>query len=175
MPPSESQNRFVENLFRSSEADLRNYVSARLGRRDDSDIEDIVQESFLRISSLPNHEPIRNPRGFLFRTARNLIIDLARKRTVRTASAGALHKSAVDKERERAEWLSPERQVSGQQELKVIMAAIDDLPDACRRVFLLQRQNDFSYAEVASRLNISESMVQKHMSKALCQLYKALP
>ena len=174
MSPPKSHTHDIEELFRDSEQDLKSFVSRRLGRKDAGEVEDIVQESFLRVSTQKSSEPMHNPRGFLFRTARNLIIDLARKRNVRAINAEAVQ-STPQAERERTDQISPERAVSSQQELDLILNAIDELPPACQRVFLMQRQNDFSYAEVARRLNISESMVQKHMSKALCHLYKVLP
>ncbi len=138
------------------------------------DVDDIVQESFLRISSLESHDSIHNPRGFLFRTARNLLVDKARKRSVR-ATARLPFEMGYEAHSRAAKKLSPECQVSAQQELDVVLRAIDDLPERCRRVFLLQRRNNYTYAEVAKILSISESMVQKHMRKALVQLYKALP
>lgn len=174
MSPPKSHAHDIEELFRNSADDLKSFVSHRLGRNNASEVEDIVQESFLRVSTQKSAEPLRNPRGFLFRTARNLIIDLARKRNVRVINAEAVQ-SAPQAERERTDRISPERAVSGQQALALILDAIDELPPACQRAFLMQRQNDFTYAEVARRLNISESMVQKHMSKALCHLYKVLP
>lgn len=169
-----SARRFLENLFRSSEADLRHYVRSRSASIGADDVDDIVQESFLRISSLESHDSIRNPRGFLFRTARNLLVDKARKRSVR-AAAHLPFEMGYEAQNRASKKLSPECQVSAQQELDVVLKAIDDLPDRCRRVFLLQRRNNYTYAKVAEILDISESMVQKHMRRALVQLYKALP
>ena len=74
----------------------------------------------------------------------------------------------------RLELISPgETIVSARQDLDVILAAVDELPPKCREVFLMQRNEGLAYAEIASRLGISESMVQKHMSKALTRLHDA--
>lgn len=164
----------IENLFRESEADLKSYVQRRLGRAGSNEVDDIVQESFLRVSAQAKEEALHNPRGFLFRTARNIMIDLSRKRQVRVDKADALLAEPAT-ERTHTDRVTPERQLSSQQDLELILDAIEQLPPVCRRVFLLQRQNDFPYAEIARQLGISESMVQKHMSKALCHLYKVLP
>jgi RNA polymerase sigma factor (sigma-70 family) len=163
---------FVESLYQDAGADLKSFVRRRLG--DSGDVDDIVQESFLRISTRTDDRPLDNPRGFLFRTARNLIIDKARRGKVAAEHLVAAQ-AGLSGQQEQTEQISPERIVSAAQDLDMIMAAIEELPPACRRAFLLQRTSNLSYAEVARRLGISESMVQKHMSKALCHLYKVLP
>ena len=166
--------RFIEELYRNAESDLKGYVSRRLGRKDAGDVDDIVQESFLRISTRAGDEPVANPRGFLFRTARNLIIDKSRKSKVAADNVAAAQ-AGLSGQQEQTDQISPERTISAAQDLELIIAAIDELSPACRRAFLLQRNSDMSYAQVAQKLGISESMVQKHMSKALCHLYKVLP
>lgn len=169
------RSHFIENLFRNAEADLRSYVRARLDKSARSDVDDIVQESFLRVSTSQPKKSLRNPRGFLFRTAKNLMIDEARKDAVRNKVFRAdphIEKSAVETA---IQHITPEREISSAEELNRILEAIDQLPEACQRVFLLQRKTGMSYAKVAAELNISESMVQKHMSRALCELYELLP
>jgi RNA polymerase sigma-70 factor (ECF subfamily) len=51
-----------------------------------------------------------------------------------------------------------------------LAAAIAALPPQCRRVFTLHKLHGLSHAEVATRLNISRSAVEKHMSAALKHL-----
>jgi len=162
----------VEALFRENETDLRTYVGSKLGSSGAVDVDDIVQEAFLRISTHESATPIDNPRGFLFRIARNLTFDFLRRRSVRHNYAAA-QSAERNSDRSRFESRSAEKIVSARQDLDVILSAIDDLPPKCREVFLLQRNEGLPYAEIAARLGISESMVQKHMSKALARLYDA--
>lgn len=164
----------VETLFQQNEADLRSYVGAKLGKSGAVDVDDIVQEAFLRIASQGDTKDIKNPRGFLFRIARNLTFDLSRRRTVRRGYAEAQHAEAAF-DQSRFQSGSAENTVSAREDLRLICKAIEDLPSQCRRVFLLQRRDGMSYLDIARHLKISESMVQKHMSKALSRLYRVLP
>ena len=50
---------------------------------------------------------------------------------------------------------------------KSIKAAIDELPERCREVFLLSRYENLKYMEIAERLEISVKTVETQMSKAL--------
>ncbi len=172
MATSLSKSGAVEALFRENESDLRNYVGGKLGSSGAVEVDDIVQEAFLRVSTQSTDAQIENPRGFLFRVARNLTFDLLRRRSVRNnyAAAQDAERSA---DRSRFQSRSAETVVSARQDLEVILDAVDDLPPKCREVFLMQRREGLPYAEIASRLGITESMVQKHMSKALARLYDA--
>lgn len=179
LPIDNSQQQFLNDLFKDLEGDLRAYVRSKIRRMRGVEIqvEDVVQESFLRISSIDDPVALENPRTFLFRIASNLIIDLARKKTEKPLSSIKL---VDDLDQNKLDFinsvkLTPERVVSGQEDLKLILKAVDKLPSSCQRVFVLQRSYGYTYAEVASILNISESMVQKHMSKALYLLHKVLP
>ena len=162
----------VEALFRENETDLRNYVGGKLGSSGAVDVDDIVQEAFVRISTHDSGVTIDNPRGFLFRIARNLTFDLLRRRSVRHNYVAA-QSAERSSDRGRFESRSAETIVSARQDLDVILAAVDELPPKCREVFLMQRNEGLAYAEIAKRLGISESMVQKHMSKALARLHDA--
>lgn len=61
------------------------------------------------------------------------------------------------------------------QELQAtIKQALADLPDECRRIFLLSRDQGLKYAEIASQLAISVKTVETQMSRALSKLRHAL-
>jgi RNA polymerase sigma-70 factor (ECF subfamily) len=169
-----SDDGYTDALFRRNESDLKAYVKSKLGVSAAVDADDIVQEAFLRIAVQRDADRPDNPRGFLFRVARNLVFDTLRRNRVRrnyaeSQCADLGHGSPGH------ETTSAESEVSTREELAIVIRAIDELPPQCRRVFLLQRQDGLSYAEIAGTLGISVSMVQKHMSKALARLYKVLP
>jgi len=169
-----SERGFVESLFRNNEADLKSYVRSRMGSGGAVDVDDIVQEAFLRIAVHDEADRPDNPRGFLFRIARNLVFDTLRRNKVRRAFAES-HAADVAAGSTPKDSHSAEAAVSSREDLTLILAAVEELPPQCRRVFLLQRRDGLSYAQIAKRLGISESMVQKHMSKALARLFRVLP
>lgn len=174
---TEEQQQHSDVLYQQAAPDLRRYVRSQLKnirRGNDVDVEDIVQEAFLRVWSSNNSSGIKNSKGYLFRTARNLIIDIGRRRATQPID---IHTTAEDSHVQAAASikLTPERYLSAHQDLEIVMQTIDGLPVNCRKAFCLQRSTGKTYAKVAEELNMSESMVQKHMARALIALHKALP
>lgn len=137
---------------------LRGYLRKSLPT--DGDIEDIVQEVFCRVLEYEKLGPVRNPSAFLYRTARNILVDRYRKRNTQTDAQ---------------EKISYELGASSQEDTfleynEMVMAfkeALNDLPAKCRQVFLMRRRDGLSNSEIAEVLGISSRMVQKHMIKAL--------
>jgi RNA polymerase sigma-70 factor (ECF subfamily) len=135
------------------------------------DVEDIIQETYLRLFQAAKQRPIRSPRAFMIKTIRNLALNKLRW-------ADALnHVSTVDPpaeteaRRERASHdvsveQTPESLLESQQEFSVFCQAIRALPRQCRRVFLLRRVYDLSQREVAAQLGLSERTVENHIAKA---------
>lgn len=176
--PNDLEQSVPDDFYGTSAVDLRRFVRSQLHgvrRGDDIEVEDIVQEAFLRAWATRDRDDIKNSKGYLFRIAKNLIIDIGRRRDTQPfdKSQGLQHDLAV--EAAGSVHLTPERYVSAQQDLEIVQHTIDRLPDNCREAFCRQRKTGETYAKVASALNMSESMVQKHMARALLALHKALP
>jgi RNA polymerase sigma-70 factor (ECF subfamily) len=75
-------------------------------------------------------------------------------------------------EAERIEAIALETDIRHtRQTLQRIDKAIDALPDQCRKVYLLHREEKLSYQEIAEKLSISTQTVKNHMSRAI-QLLK---
>lgn len=127
---------------------------------------DLAQESCLRVLTLQSSgQTIFDVRAFLYRTARNLIIDQSRRKAVRQhealdSLAEALHPPAP-------RHLQPEEALAARQNASAYMAAIEALPPRCREAFMLHVFEDFSQAEVAQRMGISVSMVEKHIVRGM--------
>ncbi len=64
----------------------------------------------------------------------------------------------------------PDAAIDARRALKRVMKAVGGLPPQCRRVFLMHKIDGLSYAEVAEKLGISRSAVEKHMIAALKRL-----
>lgn len=130
------------------------------------DIDDVVQESYSRLAMLDNVSQITNPKAYLFQCAYSIILqDLRRSRIVPIASIheiGALELEAADP--------LPDQQVDERMELEQVAAAIDALPNRCREVFLLRKVHGLSQRDVAARLGLSESTVEKHVANGIGKL-----
>lgn len=129
--------------------------------------EDAVQEVYLRASRAT--PPIRNPKALLFETAANLIRNLVRADGRRAAfSAYADLVSPPDNP------LTPERSLLDVEALRRAKAIIDDLPPQCAEVFRLHRFEGLTQREVAQRLGVSTTAVEKSMRRAMARLAAAV-
>lgn len=145
---------FRENL-QPHEERLRAWLGSRYGA--DLEIDDLVQEAFLRV--LRAHEAggaMLSPKALLFATARNLAIDRLRRRRVVTFDS--LEETDVsfvlDDGPDAAE------QAASRQELEILTQAIQSLPDRCRQILTLRKIYGLSYREIASQLGIGEHTVE---------------
>lgn len=124
---------------------------------------DLMQTIFLRLAEQTTI--VQNPRPYLYQIAKNLVIDHVRKEKRRQTYPTDHEELAHVKDH------SPglEDTVSSKQRIRLLLGAIERLSPLTRQVFELNRMEGLTYVEVADRLKISESTVQKHLAKALCQ------
>jgi RNA polymerase sigma factor (sigma-70 family) len=151
----------VHNTVRRYHDSLIHFLRQRLRRPDDAN--DVAQEAYIRMMQYQNSRSIRSPSSMLFRIAINVANDLGRSEQVRHVS----DQCRVDDLELASDSPSPEREISAQQELALLRAAIDELPPKCRQVFLLSRVRRMTYPEIAVHCGISVKMVEKHISRAL--------
>lgn len=162
----------LEDWFRQEvlpyERALMQYLSQKQGLR--ADAEDLRNEIYIRILESAARAKPAVPKAFLFSTARNLLIDLARRN--RVVAIDLLED--LDVLNVLIDEISPERQVSGRQQLQRISRIFDRLPEKCRGVLWLRRIEGLSQREVAQRQGITEAMVAKHVYRGLRYLAGAL-
>lgn len=131
--------------------------------RDRSDLEDLVQDVFARIAARDSTVPIANLGAYVMRTAASVLVDRARHSAVRR---GGMH-VAFDSERHGGDEPDPERLLSAKEDLNAATAALLSLPERTRTVFVLRRLQGLRHREIADRLGISVSAVEKHMVRAV--------
>jgi RNA polymerase sigma factor (sigma-70 family) len=131
---------------------------------------DLVQESFLRLTELTHRERIENGPAYLYRIAYHLLIDHRRQHDRRRTDMPGDDKlnALVDD--------SPclEETVARQQRMDRLQRALAELPPRTREIFHLNRIEGLTHAQVARQLSISDSSVQKHLSKALAHVMERL-
>ena len=146
----------LEELYVSMRCSITNVV-ARIVPPDD--VEDIVQETYLRLSRVAIATEIKHPRSYIYQTARNLALDSLKKAdNARTSSWNEFHDRLCGK---------PDAvigQVESTEEFGHFCASVNKLPEQARRVFVLKKVYGFSQREIASELEISESTVEKHVA-----------
>lgn len=129
------------------------------------EIEDIVQETYVRICAVKNTVQIQHPRSFLYRTARNLALDHLKRAETRTSVS--MDDEGVDLDAGVDDVDQVYNQVSATQEFEHFCEAVRHLPLQCRKAFVLKKVYGYSQVEIAERLNISESTVEKHIAMGL--------
>lgn len=127
------------------------------------DVDDIVQESYLRVLRARLSGKLRSAKGFLFTTARNAALDLFRHRSV-VPMEPLTEKTASSVYSEGA---SAAESASLNQELEILTAALSDLPDRCRQILVLRRIHGLSHKQIAEQLSISEHTVEKQVGIGL--------
>jgi len=148
---------------------LRRWLRERLALSA-ADADDIVQESYARLAGLECVDHVREPRAYLFTMARSLVHQhLRRAQVVAIETVAELDGLGVEAPR-----ASPERFASSRQQLALAQRLLAGLPGRCREVFQMRRIEGLSQREVAARLRISQSTVEKHMIKALRLLMAGL-
>lgn len=109
-----------------------------------------------------SQEQIESPRAFLYRTALNLVIDEHRRNSLRRTEP----LDVLDQEEEFF-TPSPHRSLAQGRRLQMLQRALDELPALCRDAFLLRKLEGLSHDEIAQRLSISQSLVEKHIVNAM--------
>ncbi len=125
--------------------------------------EEAVQDTYLRLHTLGTVPDIDNPRSYLFRMAGNIAVDRIRAESRLGRRFVPVEQGLEQPDEEPAADTALEHK----QRLDRLRRALDELPPRCREVFLLHRFDGLSHADIAARLGISRSMVEKHIMKAL--------
>lgn len=153
----------IERLFREHNDALLHFIAAKLGSTQEA--REVAQEAYVRLLSLDGRSAIGFLRAFLFKTAANLAVDRLRQRA-RRQTATLARTCDLDI----AEF-SPDRQLEGEQALKVLSEALEELPQKCREAFLMYRLDGLSCRDVAQRIGLQERMVWLYISRALEHLH----
>lgn len=127
------------------------------------DIDDVVQESYLRVWRRLMLGPVASARSFLYKVARNLAIDTLRRDAVSPvdhvpdlAGLGALDGGA-----------DVAGNACSSEELELLLEAIESLPPRCRQVVILRKLHGLSPPEIARELGMSEGTVHVHGAKGV--------
>lgn len=167
MKRSEHDAWFVREVL-PLEAALTRFLARNWRNR--SEIEDLRQEVYTRVFEASRDQPVRNAKPFVFFTARNLLIDRARHDQVVSIE----QVKDLDQLDIIGEEMTPERHAIALAELRQLQAALDALPPRCREVVFMRRVQGFSQREVAERLGLTQSTVEKHVMNGVRQLAHAL-
>ncbi len=147
--------------FLRYESFLKRFIRKFLPRQED--VEEVVQESFLKAYATELQRPIEQPKSFLFQIARNEALSRLRKQSSRIVE----YIEEIDASLAAETSATVEEQMEQRQLLGVLCDGVATLPLQCRRAFLLRMVYGMSHKEVAGAMGISVSTVEKHLALAL--------
>lgn len=140
------------------EAMLRAWLVQSFGSR--LDVDEVVQEAFLRVLRAHEGGQLHAPKAFLFATARNLALDQLRRHHVsRTDSLVEADLSNVLDDHD-----SIPETVARNQELALVTEAIQSLPQRCRQVMTLRMVYGLSQRVIGEKLGISDRTVAAQLA-----------
>lgn len=147
---------------------LQSAVTAFFRRRlgADAEVEDLVQEVFVRAADQVGLDDEEYARAYVFRTAASVWADRHRRRLARRVDQHV----PFDPDRHGETDDDPAGRLDARETLRAASAALLTLPERTRTIFVLRRIEGMTVREIAGRLGISGSAVEKHVAKALERL-----
>jgi RNA polymerase sigma-70 factor (ECF subfamily) len=146
------------------EPSLRAYLRARFPTLTDPD--DLVQETYLRLLRARESGKANLNKSYVFTVARNAAFDLCRRnRSISIESIADFDRLAVLESRPDAAEAA-----SHEQEVALLIEAIQALPDRCRQVVTLRKIYDLSHKEIAAKLGIAENTVNVQVTLGMARL-----
>ena len=127
------------------------------------DMEDILQETVLKTLEAADLQHIRTPKAYLFITARNLIM----RRLKQQSRELILEINDLDERFFISQDVAADVKMYNKEKLRVFLEATNSLPPQCRRVFILRKLYGYSHKDIAKKLRISTSTVERHISNAI--------
>jgi RNA polymerase sigma-70 factor (ECF subfamily) len=151
------------------EPDMRRWLSVRLRGLESCDIDEVVQEAYARMWGA-DLDRIANPRAYLFVTAKHIVGEqLRRSRIVSIELMADLDVLNIEDDE-----VNAHRRLSGQEEIARLHMIIEKLPPKCRQAFRMKKFEELSQREIAARMGVAESTVEKHLAKALRVISKEM-
>jgi len=150
------------------EAVLIQYLSR--GGRSRSDVEDLRQDLYMKVCLAAQQELPRATRPFVFKIARNLLVDRVRHEQVvpidQVENLEDLN-IAIDEP-------APDRSVIARQELRKLQHVLDKLPERFRNAIVMRKIDGLSVREISERTGAAEKTVEKHLTEGMRALADAL-
>lgn len=165
MPPEASPEtvRWFATEVQPHRPALRAWLLARFPTL--PDVDDIVQESLSRLVQAREVSPIRSAKALLFTTARHLALDAVRRQRV-VAFEPITDETDPTVLTDAADVVAS---VAKQQELELLTKAIQSLPERVRQILTLRTAYGLTQKQIAEKLAVSESTVEKQMAAGIRQ------
>lgn len=169
-PLSHDARRDLSELYRLFWAELVRFVTRTFGPGP-PDPEDAAQAAFEHYAALADPSIVSSPRAFLYRSARNFVLDQKRRMKVRARFARSSELCDVG---ELMDDRDAERVLAAKERLAILNEAVQQMEPRLREVFILNRIHELSHAEIARRKRISETQSKRLVALAMVLCERAL-
>src|SRR2546430_14889020 len=179
------QDQRIAEAFGLERARLRNFIRRRVA--DENDVEDILQDAFYElVEAYRMMKPVLQVSDWLFQVARNRITDLFRKKRPEALRNGPVAfeedgESLLLEDLLPSPDAGPEEAYARNVLLEELDAALDELPEEQREVFIAHELEGFSFKELAaeSSVNVNTLISRKHyavmhLRRRLREIYEFL-
>lgn len=161
---SAEKTRWFLNYILPHEPGLRAWLGRK--QRAGIDVDDVIQEAYAVLAARESVQDIRHPRAYLFQVAHSIVVKhIRRARIVSIQAAEDLE--GFDPADEAA---SPEQTLIDRDELRRLAEVIAAMPGQTRQAFILRRVHGLSQRQIAVRMRLSESTVEKHIARGVRSL-----
>ena len=158
---SKTENSPVTKTFLQNLGGLRSYLSHFFHSK--HDIDDVLQDAYVRAVQAEKVEEIQTPKAFLYKICKNLAINHHTKAAQRLTD----YIADFDDLEVLYSTVSMDEQVEQENRFVQFCESVKCLPPQCRRAFVLKKVYGLSSKEVAQRLGITISTVDKHLARGL--------
>jgi RNA polymerase sigma factor (sigma-70 family) len=158
---SDSKRSFMTAIERSHGQQLRRFLSLRLRRS--MDVPDLIQEIYLRLLRIKDHEAIRNPQAYLYTVASHVLHQYNLKRSTRPE---ALDPLGVASEYPAAAP-DPADQLDIEQRLQAVGRGLEQLSPRAYAALVMYRCEGMTLMEIGQRLGVSHVMARKYLARAI--------
>ncbi len=156
-----------EHIVLQTEKQIYNLALSLTRSREDA--EDVTQETYLRLwRSLPDYRGA-SAKSYIFRIARNIAIDLIRKKnksfeldTVILTDDGEIERDIADPDPD----IRPDEAFLRKLTIETVRGCIDSLPLPMRELIVMRDMDGLSYSEIAEILGIPEGSVKSGLFRA---------
>ena len=166
-PPPGPPHDFA-SFYRTTLAPLRRYLARLTGSQ--TEAQDLAHDAYARVYPVMLDKDIGRPQAFLYTTARTLALD----RLKRNARSPVAPTHPADEEQAPSPSPAVEAIVMAREEWGLMQQAVSQLPPGCRQVLLLRTVDRLSHEEIAARLGLARSSVEKHLMRAVRLLHDAM-
>lgn len=161
MPPATKQQ-FLAAVEKTHSHQLRRFLLARL--RHAADVPDLIQEIYLRLLRLKDHEAIRNPQAYLYTIASHVLHQYALGRAVTPATMDPLE--VVDALQSQTAP-DPCDEADIEQRVRAMGLALEAFSPRAYAVFIMYRCEGLTLKQIGERLGVSDVMARKYLMRAI--------